>query len=207
MPLLFRIMVGRRRSTMLFIVNMLRIDSLILFSRQVWNLLMSALSLITLALTVYMVFNADLTHSYLVCVGKEELFRYVLDLTRVTLIVPAASQAGRKWRIWDEIWEEIIQNEVRLGEAPQLMSPWMWHAVVIFFTPLDTIQRISMQSQSPLGLSSRDPCGTPSEHYTTWPLGDCFSLFLSSIWPSSSSGGGRSLLQVVMRLNSMQCLC
>ena len=81
---------------MLFIVNMLRIDSLILFSRQVWNLLMSALSLITLALSVSMVFNADLTHSYLVCVGKEELFRYVLDLTRVTLIVPAASQAGRK---------------------------------------------------------------------------------------------------------------
>ena len=82
---------------MLFIVNMLRIDSLILFSRQVWNLLMSALSLITLALSVSMVFNADLTHSYLVCVGKEELFRYILDLTRVTLIVPAC-QPG---------WEEM----------------------------------------------------------------------------------------------------
>ena len=76
---------------------MLRIDSLILFSGQVWNLLMSALSLITLALSVSMVFNADLTHSYLVCVGKEELFRYILDLTRVTLIVPAC-QPG---------WEEI----------------------------------------------------------------------------------------------------
>ena len=44
--------------------------------------MMSALSLITLALSVSMVFNADLTHSYLLCVGKEEYFRWcVLHLT------------------------------------------------------------------------------------------------------------------------------
>ena len=116
---------------MLFIFNMLRTDSLILFSGQVWNLLMSALSLITLALSVSMVFNADLTHSYLLCVGKEELFRYVLDLTSLTLIVPACQPGWeemenlrenlRKFdemkvnlRKVEEIREEIILNEVRM---------------------------------------------------------------------------------------------
>ena len=54
------------------------------------------------------------------------------------------------------------------------------------------------------GWSSRDPCGTPSEPCTTWPLGECFSPFQSSIWPSSSSGGGRSQLRVSMKMYSTQ---
>ena len=37
-----------------------------------------------------------------------------------------ASQVGTKWRILEEIWEEIIQNEVKSAweEAPQLKSPY-----------------------------------------------------------------------------------
>ena len=42
---------------------------------------MSALSLISLAICIAIVFNIDLTHSYLLCVGKEEYFRCVLHLT------------------------------------------------------------------------------------------------------------------------------
>ena len=43
---------------------------------------MSALSLISLAICISIVFNIDLTHSYLLCVGKEEYFRWcVLHLT------------------------------------------------------------------------------------------------------------------------------
>ena len=42
--------------------------------------MMSALSLISLALCISIVFNIDLTHSYLLCVGKEEYFRCVLHL-------------------------------------------------------------------------------------------------------------------------------
>ena len=43
---------------------------------------MSALFLISLAFCISIVFNIDLTHSYLLCVGKEEYFRWcVLHLT------------------------------------------------------------------------------------------------------------------------------
>ena len=54
----------------------------------------------------------------------------ILRITRAALIVPASQPACRKWRIWEEIWgnfrkfediwEEIIQNEISLGGSPTI---------------------------------------------------------------------------------------
>ena len=44
------------------------------------------------------------------------------------LLFQPPSCAGRKWRIWEEIWKENIQNEVSLGGSPtiKVTLSWCW---------------------------------------------------------------------------------
>ena len=42
------------------------------------------------------------------------------------LLFQPPSWAGRKWRIWEEIWKENIQNEVSLGGSPIIKVTLSW---------------------------------------------------------------------------------
>ena len=48
---------------------------------KVWILLVSSLSILTLAVSTAIMFNLEGIHSYLVCVGREEAYRSVISLT------------------------------------------------------------------------------------------------------------------------------
>ena len=69
---------------------------------QVWKLLMSSLFLIIFALCVSIAVNADKTKSFLLCAGKEELFRCFPTQT-FAMVFP-----GMMWRI-------STQSLARLG--------------------------------------------------------------------------------------------
>ena len=48
---------------------------LLIYLSKVWRLLISFLSTLSLALGISIMFNTELNHTYLVCVGREEVFR------------------------------------------------------------------------------------------------------------------------------------
>ena len=45
------------------------------FGLKVWKVLMATLSLVSVSLCVLIILNAELSHFYLACIGREELFR------------------------------------------------------------------------------------------------------------------------------------
>ena len=47
---------------------------------QVWTVLISTLSTGSVALCILIVFNPEQSYSYLLCVGREEVFRWISNL-------------------------------------------------------------------------------------------------------------------------------
>ena len=82
---------------------------LLIYLSKVWRLLISFLSALSLALGISIMFNTELNHTYLVCVGREEVFRSILLLYLVFLLryeltnfyaTPGPTGFGLKGPIW-----------------------------------------------------------------------------------------------------------
>ena len=150
-----------------------------------WKVLMATLSLVSLSLCILIMFNPELSHFYLACIGREELFGWVILAQLLTLL-----QLNKNYVLFLVKPNCVWAFTTFCAQLFIILQPSMRRVFFYFFlTSMDrvgtcsahyqaffsvkslpfsvTTWPISMQSPDQVALSSKVHSGTPSGKYQT----------------------------------------